>query len=91
MRRDQPQPGEAQRPSRRNILTCLKRPPHPTLIWQVFELDATGALHTKTGGQCLAGRDRYVPPAPGVAGVQLWAKPLGGGRTAALFINGGWR
>ena len=24
-----------------------------------------------------------------VAGVQLWAKPLGNGRTAALFINGG--
>lgn len=24
-----------------------------------------------------------------VAGVQLWSKPLGGGRTAALFINGG--
>ena len=25
----------------------------------------------------------------GVAGVQLWAKPLGKGKTAALFINGG--
>ena len=24
-----------------------------------------------------------------VAGVQIWAKPLGGGKTAALFINGG--
>ena len=54
-----------------------------------FELDTTGALRSKQGGKCLAGRDRYVPPSPGVAGVQLWSKPLGGGRTAALFINGG--
>jgi hypothetical protein len=54
-----------------------------------FELDPTGALRSKDGFQCLAGRDRYVPASPGVAGVQLWAKPLGGGRMAALFINGG--
>ena len=30
-----------------------------------------------------------VPPTPEVAGVQFWAKPLGGGKTAVLFINGG--
>ena len=28
------------------------------------------------------------PPRP-VAGAQLWAKPLGAGKVAALFINGG--
>lgn len=30
-----------------------------------------------------------VAPKGTVAGVQIWAKPLGGGKTAALFINGG--
>ena len=30
-----------------------------------------------------------APPVPDVAGVQFWAKPLGGGKTAVLFINGG--
>ena len=58
---------------------------------QQFRRDdvTTGMLRTVTGNVCLARRDRYVPPAPGVAGVSLWAKPLGGSRVAALFINGG--
>jgi len=31
-----------------------------------------------------------VPPSPPpVAGIQLWAKPIGDGKVAALFINGG--
>lgn len=30
-----------------------------------------------------------TPPVPDVAGVQFWAKPLGVGKTAVLFINGG--
>ena len=30
-----------------------------------------------------------TPPAKQVAGVQFWAKPLGNGKTAVLFINGG--
>jgi len=29
------------------------------------------------------------PSPPAVAGVQLWSKPLGGGKVAALLINGG--
>ena len=57
---------------------------------QQFELDATaGTLRTRQGRQCLAGRDRYVEPDVGVAGVSLWAKPIGAGTTAVLFINGG--
>lgn len=39
--------------------------------------------------QCLAARGEYMPPAAGVAGLQIWAKPLGAGKTAVLFINGG--
>jgi len=30
-----------------------------------------------------------TPPTPEVAGVQFWSKPLGQGKTAVLFINGG--
>jgi len=30
-----------------------------------------------------------MPPASGVAGIQIWAKPLDDAHTAALFINGG--
>ena len=41
------------------------------------------------GSGCLAGRDAYNPPPATVAAVQWWAKPLGGGRTAVLFLNGG--
>merc|ERR1740117_753239 len=38
---------------------------------------------------CFANAPPSPPPAPPVAGVQIWAKPLGHGKTAALFINGG--
>lgn len=38
---------------------------------------------------CLAGRAGANPPNPGPAGVQIWAKPIGQGKVAALFINGG--
>ena len=48
-----------------------------------------GTLCLADGSSCIAGRDAYNPPAAGVAGVQWWAKPLGSGRTAALFLNGG--
>eukprot|EP00035_Acanthoeca_spectabilis_P012166 m.216645 g.216645 ORF g.216645 m.216645 type:complete len:159 (-) comp15548_c0_seq2:67-543(-) len=57
---------------------------------QTFEVDPqSGVISAINGTACLAGRAAYNPPAPGVAGVQLWAKPLSGNRVAALFINGG--
>jgi hypothetical protein len=40
-------------------------------------------------GSCFSSSPPSPPPPPAVAGVQLWSKPLGGGKTAALFINGG--
>ena len=49
---------------------------------------AAGSIKN-SNGECLAARGAYVPPAAGIAGVQVWAKPLGQGKTAALFLNGG--
>ena len=49
----------------------------------------SGTICLADGSGCLAGRDAYNPPPATVAAVQWWAKPLGGGRTAALFLNGG--
>ena len=58
----------------------------PSMEWAA----AGGSIKTTTTGQCLAARAEYMPPSnKGVAGVQIWAKPLGHGKTAALFINGG--
>jgi hypothetical protein len=59
----------------------------PSMEWAA----AGGSIKTTTTDQCLAARGEYMPPSAGagVAGVQIWAKPLGQGRTAALFINGG--
>jgi len=57
---------------------------------QQFAIDATDQVISGVGAkECLAGRDQYKPPPAGVAPVALWAKPLGKGRVAALFINGG--
>jgi hypothetical protein len=62
---------------------------------QKFAIDAkTGAISTKAGtaplaNWCLAARKEGPPVPASVAGVQIWAKPLGNGKTAALFINGG--
>jgi len=57
---------------------------------QKFKIDTDkGTLCTTDGSSCIAGRSSYDPPPAGVAGVQWWAKPLGGGRVAALFLNGG--
>lgn len=50
---------------------------------------AGGGSIKNPSGQCLAARGEYMPAAKGIAGIQIWAKPLGGGKTAALFINGG--
>ena len=50
---------------------------------------ASGTIRNGNG-ECLAARGDYMPPSTtGVAGVQVWAKPLGQGKTAALFLNGG--
>lgn len=49
---------------------------------------AAGSIKNDNG-ECLAARGAYMPPAAGIAGVQVWAKPLGQGKTAALFLNGG--
>jgi hypothetical protein len=49
---------------------------------------AGGGSIKNPSGQCLAARGEYMPAAKGIAGIQIWAKPLGGGKTAALFING---
>lgn len=55
-----------------------------------FEWEVTGdTIRNPVTNQCLAARGKYQPPATGVAGIQFWAKPLGNGRTAVLFINGG--
>lgn len=55
-----------------------------------FEWEVSGdTIRNPTTNQCLAARGQYMPPTGGVAGIQIWAKPLGNGRTAALFINGG--
>ena len=55
-----------------------------------FEWEISGdTIRNPVTDQCLAARGKYMPPVSGVAGIQLWAKPLGKGRTAALFINGG--
>eukprot|EP00039_Didymoeca_costata_P002197 m.58190 g.58190 ORF g.58190 m.58190 type:complete len:601 (-) comp11160_c0_seq4:30-1832(-) len=55
---------------------------------QDFVIDTTtGTISTQD--ICLAGRASGTPPPSGVAGVQWWAKPLGPGKVAALFINGG--
>eukprot|EP00937_MAST-01D_sp_MAST-1D-sp2_P000930 g930.t1 len=57
---------------------------------QKFAADAAaGTLCAAGGTACLAARSSYDPPPAGPAGVQWWAKPLGAGRAAALFINGG--
>ena len=57
---------------------------------QMWDYDAAAGTITATGaGSCLAGRTPSTPPPPGVAGVQFWSKPLGEGKTAVLFINGG--
>ena len=71
-------------PAKADVYKC-----EPRSANQRFDLDATGRLRTRAGGVCAAARDRYAPAPAAVAGVQLWAKPLGGGRTAALFLNGG--
>jgi len=57
---------------------------------QHFTLDAAKGTITSACGECLAARET----APGGGGggatpAQLWAKPIGGGAVAALFINGG--
>jgi hypothetical protein len=54
-----------------------------------FEVGSGGSIKDPATNKCLAARGEYMPPATGIAGVQIWAKPLGKGRTAALFINGG--
>ena len=59
---------------------------------QMWDYDAAAGTITGTGTtSCLAGRAGYTPPPAGVAGVQFWSKPLGEGKTAVLFINGGSR
>lgn len=57
----------------------------PSMEWEIGD----GSIRNPTSNQCLAARGQYMPPATGIAGVQIWAKPLGNGKTAALFINGG--
>ena len=52
-------------------------------------IGTTGIVKNPITSQCLAARGTYLPPVEGVAGVQLWAKPLAKGKVAALFINGG--
>lgn len=54
-----------------------------------MQFTVEGGSMKNANGQCLAARGEFVPPAAGIAGVQIWAKPLGQGKTAALFINGG--
>ena len=60
----------------------------PNFAWKVAT--AAGTIEQPSSGYCLAAREAYVPapqPSSG-AGLQLWAKPVGGGRVAALVING---
>eukprot|EP01052_Picozoa_sp_SAG31_P026659 SAG31_NODE_2433_length_5706_cov_2.207776_4_plen_297_part_00 len=54
-----------------------------------FQFAVESGSISNGNNQCLAARGEYMPPAVGVAGVQIWAKPLGPGKAAALFINGG--
>eukprot|EP00040_Diaphanoeca_grandis_P044837 m.271969 g.271969 ORF g.271969 m.271969 type:complete len:602 (+) comp98455_c0_seq1:225-2030(+) len=62
-------------------------------VSQQIKFDSVAGILSASDGNggrsCLAGRAKQGPSPTGVAGVQIWAKPLGGGKTAALFINGG--
>ena len=49
---------------------------------QQFQTDAAaGTISTTTTETCLAARDAYTPPPKGIAGVQIWTKPLGNNRS----------
>lgn len=54
-----------------------------------WSIDSAAGVFKNKAGMCLAARGKYVPEAPATTGNQLWAKPLGNGKTAALVINGG--
>lgn len=56
---------------------------------QQFAEDAEAGTLCAANGGCLAARSAFEPRPAAIAGVQWWAKPLGAGRAAALFLNGG--
>lgn len=56
---------------------------------ELWTIDQSAGTICNANKICLAGRDKRNPPPPSVAGVQFWAKPLGGHQMAVLFINGG--
>ena len=74
------------------VKACIYGCGKPNQQWTIDT--KTGSISAKAGKAptadwCLAAR-KTAPPMPArVAGVQIWAKPLGKGKTAALFINGG--
>lgn len=76
---------QAAAPVKADAFKCDPRSPN-----QQFDVDGpSGVIRLRRGSWCLAARDGFTPTPAGVAGVQLWAKPLGAGRAAALLINGG--